>query len=131
MLGKDLSRYAKRLSKQLDKVANVGIKIESYFHDSYQKCANLEFTDAAIEAVGRVERKLRGSAMDILRDIDKDMETLQFFIYKWEALQGIDKKTIKLAKRLHKELVQLKNHIEDTPPEMMADVRNYIMQNRY
>ncbi len=131
MLGKDLSHYTKRLSKQLDKLANVGIKIEKYFHDSYQKCANLEFTDDAIEAIQSVERKLGRAAVDILRDIDKDTETLQFFIYKWETIQGIDKKTIKLAKRLHNELVQLKNHIEDTPPEMMADVRNYIMQNRY
>jgi hypothetical protein len=127
MLKKDLHSYAKRLSKQMDKIANVGSKAETYFYDSYQKCANLEFTDDAIAAFKGVERLSGLAAMEIYRDIDKHIGTMHFFLDKWQSSQDIDKKTMKLAKRFYNELKQLKNYFEDIPPDMVADVLRIII----
>lgn len=130
MLRKDIRSYSNRLSKRMAKIDNVRIKIDKYFQDSYQKCANLEFTEDALKAFRSVGGQPRGAATEIFHDIDKDIVSMDVFISRWEIYQNIDKKTIKLAKRLHHELVQLRNHIDDTPTDMMADVKNMIMQKK-
>lgn len=130
MLKKDARSYANRLSKQMDKIADVGSKIEKYFYDSYQKCTNLEFTDDAIEAFKSVGR-LQGSAViEIYRDIDKHIEIFYVFLNRWEISRDIDKKTIKLGRSMYNELSKLNNYIRDTPLDIMADVKKIIMQKR-
>ncbi|MGD9007695.1 MAG: hypothetical protein PVG41_07225 [Desulfobacteraceae bacterium] len=128
MLKKDLRSYSNRLSKQMDKIANVGSKVETYFYDSYQKCANLEFTEDAIAAFKDVGRLAGLAAIEIYRGIDKHIETMHFFLAKWQTSREIDKKTMKLANRFFNELKQLKNYFEDTPPDLMADVIKIIMR---
>lgn len=114
MLKKNLRLNENRLSKQMNKIADVGIKIEVYFQDSYQKCANLEFTENALEAFRSVRGLPGNTAIEMHRDIDKHLEAMQIFLNKWDAARDIDKKTMKLGKRLHNELVQLKNYLHST-----------------
>jgi hypothetical protein len=131
MASKDLSYYRKRLSKQKLKIEKVEIKIEKYFQDSFQKCANLDFTDDVLNTFKSVIGRSEDAAMEMHHRIDKDIETLHNFLNKWEIFPDIDKKTMKLAKRLHHEHVQFKSLFEETPPDMIAGVKDIIMQKRW
>jgi hypothetical protein len=130
MLRKDARFYANRLSKQMDKIANVGVKIEKYFHDSYQKCTNLEFTEDAVKTFRSVERLQGSAAIEVYRDVDMHLETFHVFLDRWEISRDIDKKTMKLGKSMQNELLKLKNFIEDIPSHILTDVLNIIMQKR-
>jgi hypothetical protein len=112
----------------MGRIGNVGIKIENYFHDSYQKCANLDFTEDAIKAFRSVAGLPTSTETELYRDIDEYIETFTDFLFRWETSRNIDKKTIKLGKNLHNELLKLKDYIEDTPSDMMMDIMNIIMQ---
>jgi chromosome segregation ATPase len=131
MARKDISYYRKRLSKLRLKIENVEIKIEKYFEDSFQKCTNLEFTEEALETFRSVIGRSENAAMEVNHHMVKNIETLQNFLYKWETSRNIDKKTMKLAKRLHHEHVQFKNYVEEIPPEMIPGVTDIIMQKRW
>ncbi|MGD9007696.1 MAG: hypothetical protein PVG41_07230 [Desulfobacteraceae bacterium] len=130
MLRKDARSYANRLSKQMDKIANVGIKIEKYFHDSYQKCTNLEFTEDAIKTFRGVERLPGSDAIEVYRDVDRHIEAFHVFLDRWKISRDVDKKTMKLGKSMQNEFLKLRDYIEDTPPELVTDVQNIIMQKR-
>ena len=131
MTRKDLSFYRKRLSKQKAKIENVEIQIEKYFRDSFQKCPNLEFTEDTLETFRSVIGRSEDAAMEMHHRIVQDIETLHNFINKWETSRDIDKKTMKLAKRLHHEHVKLKNHIDEIPPDMIEGAKDIIMQKRW
>lgn len=131
MTKKDLKYYRKRLSKQKLKIENVEVKIERYFKDSFQKCTNIDFTDDVLNTFRSVIGRSEDSAMEMHHRIIKNIETLQNFLNKWEFSQGIDKKTMKLAKRLHHEHLQLKDSFEETPPDMIAGVIDIVMQQRW
>jgi hypothetical protein len=126
MFKKDLHYYSKRLLKQTLKIDNVKAKIDNYFLGSFQKCANLEFTEDAINAF----QAARAISIEINHNINDVIDTIYRFIKRWENSPDIDKKTIKLAKRLHNELVQLSSYIAQTPPPMMADAKNLIIRER-
>lgn len=130
MFKKDLRFYENRLSKQILKIGILRNQIEEYFHDSYQKCANREFTEDTLKAFRRGGGQPRDDTIEIYGDIDKDIETMYVFLNRWETSLNIDKKTMKLGKRLYNELVRLKNYIENTPPDMIAGVKNIILQKR-
>lgn len=131
MFTKDLSYFRKRLSKQKLKIETVEMKIERYFQDSFQKCANLDFTEDALKTFKSVIGRAEDSAMEMHRRIAKDIGILQSFLNKWESSGDIDKKTMKLAKSLHHEHVQFKNFIDQTPPDMIAGLQDIIMQTRW
>jgi hypothetical protein len=114
----------------MDKITNVVFKTENYFHDSYQKCTDLDFTEDAIK-VFRSSAGLPGSAAsELYHELDKHIETFNAFLFRWETSRHVDKKTVKLGKRMHNELVKLKDYYEDTPSDMMADVIRIIMNKR-
>jgi uncharacterized coiled-coil DUF342 family protein len=126
MLKKDLHYYSKRLLKQMLKVDNVRAKIDYYFMDSYQKCTNLEFTEDALKAF----QGTQGLSVEMNQELNKVIDTMYAFVKRWENSRNVDKKTIKFARRLYNELVQLSSYITDTPQDMMADATNYIMRER-
>jgi hypothetical protein len=114
----------------MDKIATVGNKIEKYFHDSYQKCTNLEFTEDAIKVFQSVGKLPGGAAIEVYCDIDKHIETFHLFLDRWEISQDTDKKTMKLGKSMLNELIKLKKYIEDRPPDIWTNELNIFMRER-
>ncbi|WP_295622932.1 hypothetical protein [uncultured Lamprocystis sp.] len=126
----DLSFYADRLSCQMLKIAKVGQRIESYLPKAYQRCANRNFIEDALNAFKSVGGAPGDAALEIYRDIDKDIQTMQLFLSDWENSSGIDKKIYYLGKELYLQLLKLKEFIADTPPDMMAACKEIVIEKR-
>lgn len=127
---KDVHFYANRLSEQMLQIAKVGRSIESYIPRAYQECVNRDFIESALTAFKSVGGQSGDAALEIYRDIEKDIETMQEFIHNWKNSTDIDKKVLSLAESLYFQLEKLKTFIEDTPPDMMKDCKEVVINKR-
>ncbi len=127
---KDIQFYANRLSEQMSKIAKEGSKIESYLPKAYRKCVNRDFIEDALSAFRSIGRRPGDATLEIYRDIDKDIETMQSFLHNWGDSVEIDKKVLSLAEDLYSQLKKLKDFISDIPSSMMAGCKEIVIKKR-
>jgi hypothetical protein len=109
------------------KIARLGLKIESRVASAAQSRANRDFIMDAINAFKSVGGTSGDGALEIYRDIDKDIDTMASFLETWQRAGFIDSRVLALAKELHSELTKLRGLIKDTPQDMMIKCKEIVM----
>ncbi len=124
---RDVDFYADRLAVQMAKIARLGLKIESRVASAAQSRANRDFIMDAINAFKSVGGTSGDGALEIYRDIDRDIDTMASFLEAWQRAVFTDSRVLALAKELHSELTELRGLIKDTPQDMMIKCKEIVM----
>lgn len=123
--------YSDRLSNQMSRIAEVGREIESAFGFIAAACPDANFINDAMMTFRTIGGRSGDAALEIYRDLDKDIRTAQRFLDKWKGHSGHGYDPIlRQARDLYEELLHLREIVNEAGPEMMAEAKRRVRAQR-
>lgn len=124
-------KYSIPLERQMMKLGRIGLGFHSALQNAQTEGADSAFLDSAF----RLEQELTGApgdaALEVYRDLQKNIKSTKSFIEEYSHLKHpIYRRVLDEASNTYDGLVKLQQLVDQTPPEVMDDIKKTIGMTR-
>jgi len=117
-------RYSIPQEQQMMKIGHVSQEFQSALVEAQTKGINREFTSHAWRLFQELAGKPGDGALEIYRDLQRDIDSTKSFIDKWGPENNPEyNDVLTQASDLYEELLHLQELIDQTPPEVTQEIK--------
>jgi hypothetical protein len=119
------SKYSSRLEKQMFKIGRMSLGFASAAKHAERAGSDYSFITATARMLNRIGSYQGSKALSVYRDLEYNIKDTESYLESWENYDSnpASQKLVGKVSDLHRELVYMKKLVDETPPEVMDQIK--------